>query len=231
VIGVFGGTFDPPHLGHAEAIQGVLDEMSGTAGLKKIWILPSGSPVSKTPSLTARMRLELARLAFEGLEDTEVVDSEVVWSEQHPGQTSTTWKLLPVLEHRAQGERLAWIIGTDQLNALHRWDRFPEVLERLNWIVLERAGSDPTGVTLRQWQDSGLLKASSQLRSRSGCTGYLTRTGTSLIVVPTPAREVSSTQIREHWARTGEFLAGTLDPKTEARLKALTQYGSHRTKL
>lgn len=229
MIGVFGGTFDPPHLGHREAIQGVFEEVAGTLGLKRIWILPSGNPIGKKPLSPPALRLELARIAFEGLEATEVLDDEVRWTEGHPGEISTTWKILPVLEGRAHGEALAWIIGTDQLASLHRWDRFPEVLERLNWIVLERGGH--AEAIPSQWIASGLLKPDPSVRSRQGRTGYQTRSGSLLIVVPTPARAVSSTGIREHWARTGTFPEGALAPGIEARLKLEWKRGSHSQEL
>ncbi len=236
MIGVFGGTFDPPHLGHAEAIQGVFDE----PGIARLWVLPSGCPVGKTPTLPANVRLNLAELALGKLPvpgSIEVLDTEVRWSESRPGETSTTWKVLPELERRAQGEPLAWVIGTDQLASLHRWDRFPEVLSRISWIVLERA-QDPTPQpsgrnplhNLSEWQASGLIRADSTVRSRHGRTGYRVirdgRPTSTLIVVPTPARAISSTRIREGFARNRQAPAHTLAPELEAHLKLHSLYGS-----
>lgn len=225
MIGVFGGTFDPPHLGHLEAIQGVLQD----PGFEHLWILPSGNPVGKSPTLSPSQRLELSRLAFEGVRHTEVLDTEVRWTESHPGESSTTWKILPELEKRAHGQPLCWIIGTDQLESLHRWDQFPEVLSRLHWLVLERKGSTREGGNLSHFQASGLIQPDPGVRSRSGRTGYRTRSGTSLLVVPTEARAVSSTAIREALARTGKPPEGLLLPAIEARLKVGGLYGSHST--
>jgi len=226
VIAVFGGTFDPPHLGHAEAIQGVFED----PGCERLWVLPSGNPVGKTPSLSAQKRLELAHLAFDDLKTQgplEVLDLEVRWAEQHTGEISTTWKILPELERRAQGESLAWVIGTDQLLSLERWDRFPEVLTRIHWIVLERAGltsqgGEPDAIQklLGRWQSEGLLKAGGK-PDRGGRAGF-----TNLRLASTRARAVSSTQIRESFARTGKPPEGVLDPRVAAHLKLHALYGS-----
>ncbi len=233
MIGVFGGTFDPPHLGHAEAIQGVFDE----PGLERLWVLPSGNPIGKKPTLSPIQRMELARLAFGRLQvpgTLEILDEEVRWSERHPGQTSTTWKVLPELERRAQGESLAWVIGTDQLASLHRWDRFPEVLSRISWIVLERLPLAPAGPeplkNLSEWQASGLIRPDPAVRSRNGRTGYRVlhqgRPATTLIVVPTPAKALSSTHIREAFARDRHPPKDSLAPEVEAHLKLQSLYGS-----
>jgi nicotinate-nucleotide adenylyltransferase len=148
-----------------------------------------------------------------------VLDLEVRWSEAHPGETSTTWKILPELERRAQGEALAWVIGTDQLLSLHRWDRFPDVLSRLHWIVLDRAGasarSDVERV-LSEWRASGLLDQQ----------GRIGRSGKTIRLVPTRARELSSTQIRESFARHRRAPEGTLAREVEAHLKLHGLYGS-----
>jgi nicotinate-nucleotide adenylyltransferase len=226
VIAVFGGTFDPPHLGHAEAIQGVFED----PGCDRLWVLPCGNPVGKTPTLSAQKRLELAHLAFDDLKapgPVEVLDLEVRWAEKNPGEISTTWKILPELERKAQGESLAWVIGTDQLLSLERWDRFPEVLKRIHWIVLERAGltsnhGEPDAVQklLGRWQSQGLLKVG-QKPGRGGRTGF-----TNLRLASTRARAVSSTQIRESFARSGKAPEGVLDPRVAAHLKLQALYGS-----
>lgn len=223
LIGVFGGTFDPPHLGHLEAIQGVLRD----PGFEHLWILPSGSPPGKTPALAPAHRLRLAHLAFDGIREAAVLDYEIRWAESHPGEVSTTWKILPELESRAQGRPLCWIIGTDQLEGLPRWHQFPEVLGRIHWLVLERNGGPRAEATLSEFEASGLLKPDSSVRSRLGRTGYQTRLGKSLLVIPTSARALSSTSIREALARTGQAPEGTLSPLVEACLKVKGLYGSH----
>jgi nicotinate (nicotinamide) nucleotide adenylyltransferase len=233
VIAIFGGTFDPPHLGHTEAINGLFDE----PGFERVWILPSGRPGTKTPFLRGQERLKLAHIAFSEPSvgpQVEVLDTEVRWAEDHPGEVSTTWKTLPLLERMAQGEPLAWVIGTDQLPQLHRWDRFPDVLGRVNWLVLERAGEPSGDATLSEWQASSLIRPDSSIRSRQGRTGFRIHVpgslkGTSknwLLPVATPARAVSSTAIRQAFAHTGRAPEGSLAPELEAYLKLHGLYGS-----
>ncbi|HUP55886.1 MAG TPA: adenylyltransferase/cytidyltransferase family protein, partial [Bdellovibrionota bacterium] len=60
VTAIFGGTFDPPHLGHREAVAGLFRN----PGVREVWVMPAASPPHKPAIATAEQRLELARLAF-----------------------------------------------------------------------------------------------------------------------------------------------------------------------
>ena len=68
-VALFGGAFDPPHLGHREAVEGLLHE----PGVARVIVLPSGTPPLKpSPGASPADRLEMARLCFATFSREEV---------------------------------------------------------------------------------------------------------------------------------------------------------------
>ena len=138
VIGIFGGSFDPPHAGHRAAVAGLFE----LPGLKGVWVMPSGNPPRKAASTPAQLRLEMAERAFGGMSDVQVLPWELELASRASSEATTTWKLLDFIQPRLHGAEIAWVIGTDQLLGLERWDRFPLVLGRCHWVALLRRGAE-----------------------------------------------------------------------------------------
>ena len=206
---VFGGRFDPPHLGHVEAVKGLLLE----PGFKKIVVLPSGSPAHKPAAASSLQRLEMARLAFESIDRVTVDPLEIERS-----GPSYTIDSLPVLK-REYGP-LAFIIGTDQLEGLHLWNRFPEILGLCHWIVLERRPIGlQAGKTLQKWAGAGFIRPLSEKL-------WVLESGCFLRIQPTPARALSSTLIRETIAKTGKPFESSLSHEILMYLKTRRIYGT-----
>lgn len=233
VIGIFGGSFDPPHLGHRAAAEGLLQN----PGLRSVWILPSGTPPWKAGATPADIRLELAQENFKNLPDVSVLDWEVELARKHPAEPTTTWRTLDAIAPRLQGAEIAWVIGADQLLDLERWHRFPELLARCHWVVLlRRPGSEAGGAgsearraailkKLHHWEASGLVRQENELwRIRSNGPSRF------LGVFTTEAPALSSTEIRESIARLGDTapLEGKLAPGVVVKLKEKGLYGSRR---
>jgi nicotinate-nucleotide adenylyltransferase len=211
VTALFGGTFDPPHLGHRRAAEGLLQDL----GLKSVQILPTPTPPHKPALVSLEHRLAMVELNFEGMAAEITVDRREL-KRSGPSYTFDTLQ-----EVRWQIPSIAFVIGTDQLTRLNTWYRFPEVLGLCHWIVLERK---PTGHTLalralKDWQGSGLARA-----ERDPCTFRLPN-AMVLKVIPTDAPAVSSTDIREEIARNGKPPEGMLHPEVEAYLKRHRLYG------
>jgi nicotinate-nucleotide adenylyltransferase len=180
---VFGGSFNPPHLGHAQAIQGLLKN----PGVNKVLVMPSyGTPLKKV-SVTFDQRLEMARLAFRSISQVEVSNFE----QTH--RTQFTWQLLEQLA--PQSSDLAFVIGTDQFAKLDQWAKFPEVLGMCDWIILLRKPTtlDSAQPLIAKYASAGLLK------STGNRDEYLVL-GKRLKLVETDAIEASSTLIRERMA-------------------------------
>lgn len=219
ITALFGGTFDPPHLGHREAIQGLLK----VPGVKRVIALPSAIPPQKPSNTPIEHRLGLLKLVLEGaIPESDIDDREL--KRTGPSYTADT-----LIEFKQEGGSVAFVVGTDQLPNLSTWHRFPELLTLSHWIVLERALPHGAGVraeeTLSQWQASGLAVAG-QAPGPHGTRQYPLRGGHWLILAPTEARAISSTAIREGIARTGAPPPDSLPSGAVEYLKRHRLYGT-----
>jgi nicotinate-nucleotide adenylyltransferase len=134
-LGLFGGTFDPIHLGHL-----ILAEQCREAcGLERVWFVVAGSPPHKPGGRTAvEHRLEMARLAVAGHPAFEV--SEIEASRPGPHYSIDT---LRAVRSERPGDELFFLIGADSLTDLPTW-RQPDQIARLATIVVvNRPGIDP----------------------------------------------------------------------------------------
>jgi nicotinate-nucleotide adenylyltransferase len=180
-VAVFGGSFNPPHLGHRIAIEG----LKKNPGVARVMVVPSfGTPLKNvtTPYL---QRLQMARLAFSDIAEVSSIEEDL--------NVSYTFELLTAL--RSKLERMAFVIGTDQFQALKSWSRFPDVLKLSDWIVLLRKPeSIPHEATLKELVSSSILSATPDARE-----WRINGSDKVLRFVETDAPEVSSTKIREHF--------------------------------
>ena len=221
ITAVFGGRFDPPHLGHREAVRGLFK----FPAVKQVLVMPSGSAPHKPTLATGAQRAQMAKLAFGDLPfdllpaEIRFDLSELDRAKQNPNVP--TYSFDTINELRTVYPQLAFVLGADQLAALPTWHRFPELLTLCHWIVLERKpqGSELARQTLQEWETSGLVKAKGPHTWESIKSGFLIQ------IVPTEAKDVSSTQIRESIARTGEPPADSLLPEVLAYLKEQRLYG------
>ena len=120
-MGVVGGTFDPPHLGHL-----VLGAAAKAAlGLERVLFAPAGEQWRKAgrPVSPADVRLELVRAAVEELEWAEVSTVDI----ERPGPTYTVDTLSALLERR--GGQWWFLVGEDALADLPNWHQADRVLE------------------------------------------------------------------------------------------------------
>ncbi len=130
-IGIFGGTFDPVHLGHLH-LAGLARE---SMALDEVRFLPCRISPHKTATAPAsgEDRCEMLRRATAGLPWAVVDDSEL-----HQTGPSYSYQTAESLAAQFPGSRLFWIMGSDQWEALPRW-KFPERLAKcVEFIVLAR---------------------------------------------------------------------------------------------
>src|SRR5688572_17471371 len=107
VTAIFGGAFDPPHLGHREAVEGILRN----PGVRNVIILPTGDPPLKETRTPAEHRLAMARLGFANLREglsyrVEIDDRETRRPAGRPSYTIDTIREL----RRDLGRTLAFVI-------------------------------------------------------------------------------------------------------------------------
>jgi nicotinate-nucleotide adenylyltransferase len=134
-LGLFGGTFDPIHLGHLL----LAEQCREACALDRVWFVVAGSPPHKPGDRTpVAHRLELVRIAVAGHPAFEV--SEIETSRPGPHYSVET---LQAVQCAQPGDDLFFIIGADSLADLPHW-RQPETIARLATIVVvNRAGIDP----------------------------------------------------------------------------------------
>ena len=133
-IGIFGGTFDPPHLGHLIAAQQAAELLR----LDRVLFIPAGRPPHKRQRVKApaAARLAMVRLAIAGNPLFECSDIEL--RSEHPSYTADTLQRLTVSH---PGARLHLLIGLDQAVLLPAWRQPERLFAQAKVCVLARPGS------------------------------------------------------------------------------------------
>lgn len=122
VIGILGGVFDPPHLGHTALAQAAIRELA----LDELLVTVVADPGHKKPTSPVDVRVELARLAFDGIPEARVEIDEHA-------------RTVDSLEARALGDPF-FVIGADELAAFESWKSPERVLELARLAVAMRPG-------------------------------------------------------------------------------------------
>lgn len=175
-IGIFGGTFDPPHLGHLA----VADAAHAALGLDSLLVIPAAhAPLRDDPPRASDPdRLAMVSLAFADRPWARVDAREM-------RRGGTSWSIDTARELAAEhaGVRLIWILGSDQLLRLDRWKDVAELCRLVEFAVLARdgLGAEPPAslrglarvIPLRQpespWSSTLIREAlRSPARSRNG---------------------------------------------------------------
>jgi nicotinate-nucleotide adenylyltransferase len=133
-VGILGGTFNPPHVGHLVMAQEARDQL----GLDRVVLMPAGVPPHKSVASEApgaEARLALCRVATAGEPGVEVSDAEVL--RQGPSFTVDT---LRGLHERHPEQELTFIVGGDMAETLPSWREPESVLSLARLAVAERSG-------------------------------------------------------------------------------------------
>lgn len=135
-IGIFGGTFDPPHMGHLIAAQ----EIHHQVGLDRLLLMPAAVPPHKRDDdVTAgALRLEMLRAAVGDDDRFETSDLEL--GRQGPSYTVDT---LRTLRDRWPDAELFLAIGADQLAEFGSWKGPDEIVELARLVTFARSGRAP----------------------------------------------------------------------------------------
>lgn len=133
-IGIFGGTFDPPHLGHLVAAESVREEHN----LDEVIFVPSGGPPHKSAGgvSSARHRFLMTALATVG--NSAFSTSRIELDRPPPSFTVDTLRQLRA--ERGDATDLHFIIGADALLELRTWKSPDEVLRLCRMVAVTRPG-------------------------------------------------------------------------------------------
>lgn len=125
-IGLLGGAFNPPHIGHLMIAQQILD----FTDCDEVWFLPNYGQIPPKPVADVSDRLAMTRLL--SLPHTRVSTLEI--DHKLDGDTVHLLPLLPA-EHT-----FSFVIGSDQLPTFHLWGGWRELLQKLPFLVFPRYG-------------------------------------------------------------------------------------------
>jgi nicotinate-nucleotide adenylyltransferase len=132
-LGLFGGSFDPVHLGHLLVAQAAVEEL----GLDKLFFIPAAQSPFKPENKPApdAIRVQLLRLALAGKTNCEIDEQEI-----RRGGVSYTVDTLRDYAKKFPGAELFYLIGADHVAHLPEW-RAPAELARLaEFVVIPRPG-------------------------------------------------------------------------------------------
>jgi nicotinate-nucleotide adenylyltransferase len=129
-IAIFGGSFDPPHIGHEKIIELLLQSLD----IDYIVVVPTYlSPFKKNSFLKPQDRLSLINLLFGDNKKIIVSDYEV-----NCGFAVPTINTLKYLSSKYDLTKVYLVIGDDHLDTLHRWDSYDELKDLVEFVVINR---------------------------------------------------------------------------------------------
>ncbi|HEY0455082.1 MAG TPA: nicotinate (nicotinamide) nucleotide adenylyltransferase [Verrucomicrobiae bacterium] len=162
-IGLFGGSFDPVHLGHLLVAEAALEEI----GLERLFFIPAAQSPFKPGSIPAPApaRLKMLRLALAGQTRCEVDLQEI-----ERGGISYTIETVRYYSQRYPGAELYYLIGADHIPQLPKWREAETLSKLVEFVVIPRPGQvqmpGPTGFRLSFLRGFPLGISSSQIRAR-----------------------------------------------------------------
>ena len=168
-IGIYGGAFNPPHIGHIRAAEYAVQALE----LDLLLLIPSGtSPHKPLPagSPSASQRLEMVRL-WAG-EKMQACDLEIA-----RGGTSYTYETVQQLKERYPDDELILCMGTDMFLSFHTWKQPQIILENASLAVFYRG-------------DKGEIADIDAKKAEYEAAGH------KIYLVENPVTEISSTQLR-----------------------------------
>lgn len=130
-LGLFGGRFDPVHIGHLLAAQGALEALS----LDQVWFIPAKTPPHKPAVASPRARLEMLTLALQDNPAFAALGLEL----ERPGP-SYTFDTVRELKRSRPADTLFFLTGVDAAASLPTWHRAEELVGLVYTVALARPG-------------------------------------------------------------------------------------------
>ncbi len=138
-IGLFGGSFDPVHLGHLLVAEAACEEFS----LERLFFIPAAQSPFKPDTTPAppEQRLRLLRLALAGRTRFEIDEQEIV-----RGGPSFSIETATAYRDRFPGAKLFWLIGADHVQTLTQWRDARLLADLVEFLIIPRPGESPVEI-------------------------------------------------------------------------------------
>ena len=138
-ICLFGGTFDPPHIGHLLIAQTVCE----AEGFDKVVFIPANRSPNKKVATLQKDRVDMLELAVEGNPNFEISDLEI----RRGGVLYTIDTLRAFKDELVdENDEISYLIGSDSLLDFKNWKEPKEIIKRSNVIVAIRPGFRPSDI-------------------------------------------------------------------------------------
>ncbi len=139
-IAVFGGSFDPPHIGHMMACYYLL----ATTDVQKVWLVPSFRHPFCKDSAPYEMRVKMCEISsaiFGERVEVKRFEEEMAQGSSNPVYTID---LLKFLTERFSSDRFYFVVGSDILAEAEKWKDFDKIENYARLLILRRRGVDPS---------------------------------------------------------------------------------------
>jgi len=159
-VGIIGGTFNPPHMGHLIMAQQVGDQL----GLDEVRFMPDAQPphVDEKKTIPAQDR---ANMVQQAIADNPLFKLET--AELKRGGKSYTYDTMKALKAQHPETQYYFIIGGDMVDYLHTWSHIDELVKLVTFVGIKRTGYPTTSQYPVIWVDAPLIDISStQIRHK-----------------------------------------------------------------
>ena len=185
-VGIYGGAFAPIHKGHVEAAKAFMSQM----WLDVLFVIPTGQSAHKEmdKSATSEDRMEMCRLAFEGIDGVIISDIEI-------RRAGESYSIDTLREMCGEDRRLFMLCGTDMMLTLGEWHDAAEIFQ-LSYPVYIRRENDRD-------LDAKIIEKN---------TEYFEKYGKYVIKLDAPVVDISSSEIRR-MIRDGDDVSPYMDQR------------------
>lgn len=211
-LGVFGGTFNPIHVGHLRAVI----EVQETFTLDRLLLIPSANPPHKGAEdiAAAEDRLQMVRLAVQGLPSLEASAVELARS----GLSYTIETLQYFHNYFGPESVIHFVVGVDAFSEITTWKSYHQLFATAHFIVMTRPGS-----TLNNLERFIHTHISRDYQYDTTASRYGHPRWCSIFCLNITHLDISATQIRE-WIRQGRSIRFLVPATVEAFIKTRGLY-------
>lgn len=133
-IALFGGAFDPPHLGHRQVVASLLEQNL----VSEVWLVPTGIHDFNKQMLPSKHRLKMLELLLAAFPASLQKKVRIELCELNRPGVSHTIDTLDQLAQQHSTHQFSWVIGSDNLEKFHLWERYQQILAKYLVYVYPR---------------------------------------------------------------------------------------------